>query len=300
MEVINGVLTGKCPRYACLSRVVAYRHRRRHLYSQNLCSLSSSLAPLEFITVDPDRLEMTPWPFKVIRERRMPGKEGDGTEYNGFKVFMRAEYRDIMGSPKQVDPLTGKVLVAKIKPFPFKCLLEGRDKLKVVAPLLSASDRGNDDEAIRRSFTDDSNFMESLDLSRNDFIARQGGVGRYQKAKKHYILSFPPVCAVKLDGDVLLANKVKDKQKKKMVKGELKLGALNLNCNISRHDDTGWEYKEIDGERYPVFYKEKLPRLYWEVADLNDKSGMTGHQDEEESSDEDGDAVKAMKRMNIS
>lgn len=212
----------------------------------------------------------------------MPDFKDADAHHNGFLLTMRVEYRDVMGGEKEVIDSNGMKKKKKIKPFDYKCWVKGPPwTLWVKAPLLSWSDRGNDDELIRSTYNetlDDGLLMMALDEHRNDFITRHDQAS-YEAAYKIFVLEIPAKFDVELDGNVLKFN-----HRKKPVEGLLKLGAINLLPPIT---DVG---------KVTTKMVEAVPRIYWQMADVSKKKRQMGRNKEEIESDDEAEGVAAMRK----
>lgn len=251
--------------------------------------------------LDPDRLERNPYPFKIYPARLMRDEKKENTHHNGFILTMRAEYRDIMGGTREAVDLEGSKKMKVIKPFEFKCWVKGPRTLWVKAPLLSWSDRGNDDEVIRTEYGDDHLMMVALDEHRNDFIERNDkNSSSAETAHKIFVLDFPPKYNVALDGDVLYINR---KAKKKEA-GLLKLNAVNIAVDVMSDEDLASAslFNVVDEitnveKAYIKWKMDVVPRLVWHVADLSEKTKQVGRKKEDvESSDSEAEGVAAMRK----
>lgn len=278
--------------------------------------------------LDPDRLENTPDPFKCYRIGNLTGADDPEEKFSGFFVTMKVETRDILGAPKQ--EIDGKTIAA-VEPFPYKCFITGPDSLVVEAPLMSASDRGLDDEKIRANIVGvetiagldatechdlGHSMMKALDNARNKYIERNGGLpgkGKpgYHAAKKHYELRFPPGLKVQLeDGDKLVCNKIKTrggKKKKQLEEHQLFTRSQLVSYEVNDHTkaNADWPTKEFPGadgtpQAFKLWLKDSSPKLYWIVADLSEEGDKLGRKDENEESDDDDDYIRSMRGFLLS
>ena len=207
----------------------------------------------------------------------MIGKDEDGTVHKGFNVGMRVEFRDASGAAAAKDS-DDKVVRKAVAPFPFKCKVESDTTLKVIAPLLPFSLRGNDDKIVTKVLKNLGlpDVAKDVDVSRNAYVARNQN--KLQSAERHYILQFPD--GVKLDGSVLKSNQPKKtKRSKPYDPATLKLRAVDVEAT---------DYSDH------IQITDQLPRLIWQVADLNTEKWNEGEL--EMSSDEsENSALAAMK-----
>lgn len=214
--------------------------------------------------------------------------------------------RDIQGGYTEFRDEGNNIIRKKVKPFPFKAYVQNAKEIKVVTPILSWSEKGNDDYLISREWgksCDD--LVAGIDDARNKFVERHGGTRKYNKAVRHYILQFQG--DVRLDGKCL-------KSSKKKKDGELQIEGLPVAADITTDNDGTYDKREFtknkDGNMEKtevILWKQAVvPRLYWEVADRAQDSKKRGATQQEDSSSDDEDAgVKAMARkmgssMNIS
>lgn len=254
------------------------------------------------MSVDAARLEYTPFPFKIYPCENLVDKDDPNTLHRGFIVSMRVNYQDVMGAPKVVDA-AGDLIRKKIPPFNFKCTIYRTNKLLITAPLLEWSDRGNDDEHIRKKYGVDSVLMNALDEHRNAAVSRIGDK-TFQTAVKHVILEFPTT--VELSGECLLINKRKNKKGVSTGSTEsmtLKLEAINFATDVSSKEDTNWErrvipFTDASGKtqdlEVPVWIQDKKPRVFWRVADVSKDSRKRGKMENDSDSDDAAEGVAAM------
>lgn len=247
----------------------------------------------ETIQVDIDRLELTPGPFKIYKADGLLDVETDQQYHEGYIVSLGVDIRDVLGSPKKTDA-NGNLVRKKIPPFPFKARVYRPDALLIETPLLSFSDRGNDDEDIRAIMARDGVLLDALDDSRHAYIERHGS--DHQTAFKHYILEFSH--GVHLSSKCLKLHKGKKN-------GEMKLEAINLNIDISKDGDvlpvkrvtvTDPLTNQQKQQDCHVWVQNALPRLFWRVADDKKrirKRGKTTFDDEDDEATEAAAALLA-------
>ncbi len=87
--------------------------------------------------MDPDNLELTPYPFKVKRTVGMKGVK-EGEEFTGFVITMCVDPNDAFG----VDSIN-------LDAFPYEAKIKNDKEIDILAPLLEFHERGGHDEAIR-------------------------------------------------------------------------------------------------------------------------------------------------------
>ncbi len=253
---------------------------------------------IETITVDPDSPELTRYPFKAQYCRDMPGKskgkgKGQPKLFDGFQLTMRVDPRDMEGAPKVAE--NGKTIRKRIPPFPFTCEKLSNTSLKIKAPLLEFSDRGNDDEAIRGTGALDEMPMDALDNVRGILKERcniddEAGL-TLQTAHKFHIVHFRE--GVRLSADAL-------DEHEGMPENELAPDPIPLRCNISAlKDELDTMEIQVNGQKKTavLWLVGCAPRLSWRVADLNQMNRNTGPTNEESSDDEELTAVqKALRK----
>lgn len=252
--------------------------------------------------MDPSRLELTPYPWKVHPCEGLVDKEDDKVFRNGFIVTYRVNVFDAIGAKKVVvedDEGIETVLRKKCPPFPFKCNVHSANTLKVVVPLLDHSDRGNDDEFIREKHGRDHILMNALDEHRNECAQRNGQ--DYNTTVKHVILQFPETVA--LDGECLGVNKKKKKKGFAVDPTSLKLEAINISVDITtalddNHDTrTETTLNAVGQEQQQIFTlwkQSNVPRFFWRVADTSQDSKKRGGLDNDSSEDEEVEGAAAM------
>ena len=158
---------------------------------------SHTIASLaEYISVDPDRIELTPSPFKVHHIHGLVDVKKEGILHQGYAVVICCDQRDVFGLDRIVQ--NDIVVQKKVRPFKYSATLISATEIQIVAPLVPYTERGNDDEAIRNMLSKSTDveakasnerLMNALDDSRNHYQERQGEL--HNKAFKHYILQFP-------------------------------------------------------------------------------------------------------------
>lgn len=232
----------------------------------------------------------------------MQGVEED-VLHDGFALTMRAEYFDLCGGERSVMA-KGKVSkTKKVKPFPFKACVTGDKEIRVTCPLLSWTDRGNDDFKIKEQFHEDkyAKFLEGLDVSRNAFIQR-AGKDKYETMEKIYVLRLieTSTTLIKLDATVLECNKKAAKKSHLSDPGLLRALAMNLNVDISSESDTFFREIEVSDQTYTLWEVAQAPRLLWQVANVAKQGRRVGDIEEDVDSDEsEDDIVYQMKKANI-
>jgi hypothetical protein len=253
--------------------------------------------------------ERCPYPFKILPMTSMEGTE-DRVFHDGFALVMRAEYQDLVGGERLVKGKGKNCQKKKVKPFPFKARVVGDKEIHVTAPLLTWSDRGNDDNLMRLNFSEPkySGVLEALDVSRNAYIQRFG-VDTYEAKEKIYVLRLMETSntLIKLDGAVLLCNK---KAKKNQIQdpGLLTPLAMSLCVDITSISDDSFNFIDVPSEddpnqvtRFSLWNTTHVPRLVWQVANVAKKARRIGdiEEDVDDDDDDDDDIVKQMKRVGL-
>jgi hypothetical protein len=237
----------------------------------------------------------------------LPGLEASEF-HDGFCLVMRNEVQDMGGGTHAVVTKDKSIQKKKVKQFKFKAWVSGPQEICVIAPLLTWSDRGNDDEIIRDFYkTEQPRLMTALDTSRNDYIKRMG-VDTYETAHKVFVLRVMDAddLRVKLDGSVLLCNK-KAKKQQPMEPGLLVPIPLNVSTNISSVDETLQEIDIADPnnasgkKRVKIWQVALVPRIVWQVANLATQARRVGRMEEDvdDPDDEDLIAKEMAKKCNI-
>jgi hypothetical protein len=249
---------------------------------------------LEYISLNLKRPELCPSPFKLYEATGMPGLE-EGEFFDGYVLTMKAEIQDIVGGTKYVTGKDGNLTAKVVKPFKFKAWVAGNEEIRVSCPLLSWSDRGNDDTFIKEQYDGDQPvIINALDVARNSYIKR-AGVDSYETKEKIYVLRIEGTkeTNIKLQGVVLEANK-KAKNRQLQVPGLLHPVALNLTMDVSTITDT-LEELTVDNKDYLVWKVSQVPRLVWLVANVAKQARRFGVMKEDISADaDDDDLVKQM------
>ena len=258
-------------------------------------TLCLDLAYLETIRLDIKHPKLCPYPFKIYPAVQMPGVE-ENELHEGFVLVMRAKYQDPAGGQHSVASKDGSSFVKKIKPFKFRAWVEGPQEIRVACPLLSWSDRGNDDRVIRADYGDMQPIvMEALDAARNAYIKRQG-IDNYETAEKIYILQLSETdyVRIKLDGSVLLCNKKAKKLQHLNEPGLLSAMALNVTTNISTLEDAeGGKLDEITvhEKTLTIWKTAQVPLVVWQVANVAQQARKLGDLGEDSDMDEDEDLI---------
>lgn len=258
--------------------------------------------------MDISRPEFCPYPFKIYPAYNLFGAE-DGEFHDGFILVMRNELQDLAGGTHDVGTKEKTLQKKTVPPFKFKAWVAGPQEIRVQAPLLPWSDRGNDDEIIRRNYRVTHNrVMAALDAGRNDYIQRVGF--GYETAYKIYVLNVLETedMRILLKGMVLRQNKTKKTKQSNEPADLLKPITMNLLSNISSLDKALDTIEVPDpmkpsgkGQAY-VWEVSAVPRLAWEIGNVALQRRKVGRMAEEldGSSDDDDHIAKEMaKKCNI-
>lgn len=246
------------------------------------------------IVVDADNVELTDYPFKVRRAFDMASADDPNVKYEGFMIEMDVDPRDVLGRE-------GSEGVKAIPPFNFVHRVYRDEETIVTAPLLTWSERNDIDEQVnnlkkmdaRKTLklkTSDGNapdcedhkpIYEALNDSVNKYVDRHkkadgSGGEDWQTAKRHFILKFP--AGVRLSGEVLACNKGKKDQELKSL---------------------GQMY-QVDIKKISNSSKFVVSKLYWMVADLNQRQRKIGKLSAAELADQTDAAAAMMESLGIS
>lgn len=258
---------------------------------------------LEHMTLDVKRPELCPSPFKIYQATDMVGLK-EGEKHNGFILAMRTEIQDMVGGSHFVRRKNGDHFPKKVPGFKFKAWVAGDQEIRVSAPQLSWSDRGNDDLLISANYEDETMICAALDVARNDYIQR-AGLESYEAKEKIYVLRLMETgdMKIKLDGTVLESNRGAKKKHQEMP-GLLSPFVLNLTTSVSTPDDDlevlALKRTASDGTRsetqVTVWKVAQVPRLLWQVANVAVQARRVGVMEEDEEAEEEDDIMKQMSK----
>jgi hypothetical protein len=272
---------------------------------------SQRCAFLEYLSLNFKHPEMCPYPFKLLPALNLPGLE-HGEYHDGFCLVMRGEAQDMGGGSHLVGGKGRTLQKKKVKGFRFRAWVSGPQEIRVEAPLLSWSDRGNDDELIRELYSaSHPRLMAAFDAGRNDYIKRMG-VDMYESKLKVYVLRVVETddLRIQLDGTVLGINNKKGKPIKTTRKQEpfyLAPVTLNLSSNISSVDTKLEDITIADPDSGMGMITAKLwevavvPRIVWHVANVATQAHRVGRMEEDiDDPDDEDDIVREMnKKLNV-
>ena len=196
-----------------------------------------------------------------------------GITYSGWNLEISIDAREVVENSAITKTERGRTIVIRPSVAPFKYEAWIRDN-KIVAkvPLLSWSDRGNDDWMLRDLYGNQDSckpYIAGHDEFRKKLIEEYGG-SNYQKAFKHVHFHFmsserPTTSHVRLSGGEIALNQGKEENKLK----------LHIRSYDVEGQDMWQEEKQITGDdgmaREQTVYCqdfEKRIRINFFVADL--------------------------------
>ena len=189
-------------------------------------TLTDSTCLPEHILVDVDNLELTPSPYKVYRVDDLEPEDDDkhGITYSGWNLEITIDAREVVEHDAITKTENGHTIVIRPNVAPFRYEAWIRDN-KIVAkvPLLSWSDRGNDDWMLRELYGDQDlckPYIAGHDKFRKRLIEEYGSAN-YQKAFKHVQFHFmsserPTSFQVRLSSGEIALNHGKEDKKLKL------------------------------------------------------------------------------------
>lgn len=245
--------------------------------------------------MDVTRPELCPSPFKIYQATDMQGLE-DGDFHHGFILAMRTDVRDLVGGSHFVRDRRGDNSIKRVQGFKFKAWVAGDKEIRVSAPQLSWSDRGNDDLDIVDQYGQHGMICTALNVARNGYIQR-AGIESYENKEKIYVLRLMESddINIKLDGAVLECNKASKRYQQQP--GLLSPFVVNLSIDVSTTEDTLEEIELTLGKdkkkKVSVWKVAQVPRLMWRVANVAQQSRRIGLMQEDVDEEEEDDDIMA-------